>query len=611
MKISERLAVQLAIIVALPSFVITTTFLDPINWPKQIALFVAPALVLLALIKARQEGLVEFRNRKLQVLFLGSILGFLFVGIFSSSNLVRTLWGSFGRNNGLVTQVSLIALSWCFACVVISRGMLIAFLRSVQYLMVLPAGYGLLQYLGLDPIVWSTTNQVFSFFGNINFASAVFGFATVVSLGLIVLEKGRFHRLMAILGAVISFALTYLTGSLQGLIIAAFGIFISIFVLLREQNQKLAIGFFSFGLVSAPLIFLGFLGLGPLGAYIEQYTLRLRGFYAQTGILMGIDNPIFGVGVDSYGDQFRNFRPEALVDLIGLDIIVNNAHSSIAQVFATTGIVGLVSLLLLLIPAYLLAAKGLLSFGSRKELIVVSGIFLGIFTASMLSIDNISIAVWNYVFLGLVLNPSLRQGMRDSISVRNRKISLGNEFLVKTSAWVVIGSSFAFAWVSSYPSRELVKIFNTPASADNAESLRQREVALATISNNSFMRELDYRYAADGLLAIGYFPTAADVLRLGVARFPNDFTLNDYAAVVNEKHLERSGAIPYREQQVRLDERDSRIWAQLAYDYHSIGRKEDAKRAYENAVKFSKYAGEEFRTSLEQVGRDIQVVAGN
>jgi len=209
------------------------------------------------------------------------------------------------------------------------------------------------------------------------------------------------------------------------------------------------------------------------------------------------------------------------------------------------------------------------------------------------------------------LNPSLRQGMRDSISVRNRKISLGNEFLVKTSAWVVIGSSFAFAWVSSYPSRELVKIFNTPASADNAESLRQREVALATISNNSFMRELDYRYAADGLLAIGYFPTAADVLRLGVARFPNDFTLNDYAAVVNEKHLERSGAIPYREQQVRLDERDSRIWAQLAYDYHSIGRKEDAKRAYENAVKFSKYAGEEFRTSLEQVGRDIQVVAGN
>jgi O-antigen ligase len=601
------LALQLALFAAIPSFVITTSFLDPINWPKQVALFVTPALIFLVAQKARAERLFDFSNTSINAIFLVSLLGFTSVGLFTSTNLVRTLWGSFGRNNGLVSQISLIALAWFFASIVLSKTLLLAFLRSIQLLMIIPASYGLIQYFGLDPIVWSTTNQVFSFFGNINFASAVFGFATFVSSSLILLERDRIFRMIAILFTALYLLMTFLTGSLQGLIIAAFGAFVIVFAFLRRRNRKIAFGLLSFGLASAPLIVLGFLGFGPLGGYIEQYTFRLRGFYAQTGFLMGANSPLFGVGIDSYGDQFRNFRPESLVDLIGLDIVVNNAHSSIVQVFATTGLVGLVSLLALLIPAYLFSIRTFLKTKSQEEAVTVSAIFLGIFTASMLSIDNISIAVWNYVFLGLVLNPSLREELKEQTSTQKRAVSMGREFVFKFGAWVAVGATFSIGWISSYPSRELVNIFNTPAAADNAESLRQREVSLASISNHSMMRELDFRYTADGLMAIGYFPTAADVLRLGVARFPNDFTLNDYAAVVNEKHLERAGAIPYREKQVLLDKRDSRIWAQLAYDYHSAGRKDDARLAYENAVKFSGYQSEEFQASLKQVALDIQI----
>jgi O-antigen ligase len=608
MKVSQRFALQVALLAAIPSFAITTAFLDPINWPKQIALFVAPPLVFLVTQKVREEGLVDFSNKIINSVFLLSIVGFVIVGLFSSSNLVRTLWGSFGRNNGLISQISLVGLAWLMASIVLSKQLLLALLRSIQFLMIIPASYGVIQYFDLDPIIWSTTNQVFSFFGNINFASAVFGFATFISSGLVVLERDRRFRSIAFLLACLQLVMTFLTGSLQGSIIAAFGAFACVFLYLRRRSRRLALGFLSFGVASAPLIVLGFLGLGPLGGYIEQYTFRLRAFYAQTGLLMGANNPIFGVGIDSYGDQFRSFRPERLVDLIGLDIVVNNAHSSVVQVFATTGLVGLFSLLIILVPAYFFSIKAILNSKTQEETVIVVAIFLGIFTASMLSIDNISIAVWNYLFLGLVLNPSLRGELKESISIQRRRVSMGHDFLIRISAWVAIGATFSIGWMSSYPSRELVKIFNTPAAADNAESLRQREVSLATISNNRMLRELDFRYAADGLLAIGYFPTASDVLRLGVARFPNDFTLNDYAAVVNEKHLERAGAIPYREKQVILDRRDSRIWAQLAYDYHSVGRKDDARLAYENAVKFSKYQGEEFQASLKQVAIDIQLL---
>lgn len=603
-------SLRLVSLVALSSFAITTQFIDPINWPKQVALCVAVPLIFLTLLKMRNSGLVDNRGRKLNALFSLSLLGFGLTGILSSAPLVRTLWGTFGRNNGLVTQVALVLLAWLFSMVVITPNSTLSLLRAVQYLMYLPIVYGLIQYFGLDPIVWSTTNQVFSFFGNINFASAVFGLSGFVSSLLFVIENARKNRLFALLSFISSTVLTFLTGSLQGLIILGFGVFISLLVYIRIKTPRLALPYLFTGVIVGLIVLLGFFGLGPLGPVLEQYTLKLRLYYAQVGILMGFSKPLLGVGVDSYGDEFRLHRPEGLLDLIGLDIVVNNAHSSLVQIFATTGLLGLISILLLVFPAYILSIKILIVKTVPIEQVIIVAIFLGLFSASLLSIDNISIAVWNYMFLGLTLgiyrNPqvtSLKKTHKPEPKVFN------NSEVLKLISRVATILLFTTSWISSNPARELVRIFNNPVFSEDQESLRNREINLVKVSNSSMLRESDYRLIADGLLAIGYTPTAAEVLRLGVARFPRDFTLTDYAAVVNEKYLSRENAIVYREQQVLLDERDSRIWVQLAYDYHSAGRQSEAEVAYNKALKFANFATLEFRNSLTKVAKDIQITS--
>jgi hypothetical protein len=528
------------------------------------------------------------------------------VGIYSPTPWIRTLWGTFGRNNGLVTQISLILLAWIFSMLVITPALALSFFRTIQFFMYIPAGYGLIQYLGIDPVVWSTTNQVFSFFGNINFASAIFGFSAFVSALLMVLEKEIRYRLTAIISLLFAAILTYLTGSLQGLIILALGLFLSFFIYVREKNPKFATPYLIGGTISGLLILLAFLGLGPFGSLLEQYTLKLRLYYAQVGILMGMSNPIFGVGVDSYGDVFRLYRPQSLLDLIGLDIIVNNAHSSLVQVFATTGVIGLTSLLLLIIPAYVIACRILLSKSAPNEAIMISGVFLALFSASLLSIDNISIAVWNYMFLGLILSYfGKNRFANDKKPNKKENLEIKHPEFLKFVSRALAVSIFTTSWLSSNPSREIVRILNSPVYADNQESLKAREIKLVNLANSVFMRESDFRLVADALLAIGYTPTAADVLRLGVAKFPNDFTLHDYASVVNERYFNRADAITYRERQVVLDKQDSRIWIQLAYDYKSAGRLVDARRAFNNAVKYANLATPEVRENLPVVAREI------
>lgn len=601
-------SLRLVSLVALSSFIISTQFIDPINWPKQVALCVAVPLILLTIFNAEKSGLVNYSNRKLHLLFAISISGFLLVGIFSPTSWIRTLWGAFGRNNGLVTQISLLFLAWMFSMLVITPATALSLMRAIQYFMYLPITYGLIQYFGIDPVVWSTTNQVFSFFGNINFASAIFGFSAFVSALLFVIEKEVKYRIFATLSFLCAALLTYLTDSLQGLIILGFGLFISFFIYVRERNPKFAMPYLFAGSVLGFVIFLAFLGLGPLGSLLEQYTLKLRLYYAQVGILMGMSSPIFGVGVDSYGDAFRLHRPQALLDLVGLDIVVNNAHSSLVQVFATTGVIGLASLLLVVLPAYLVSGRILLSKSAPSEAVIISGVFLALFSASLLSIDNISIAIWNYMFLGITLSyfgnkqnaPDNKYEKRVIREVKNREVI---KIITRLSAVLI----FTTSWLSSNPSREIVRILNLPVYADNQESLKAREIRLVNLSNSIFMRESDFRLVAEALLAIGYTPTAADVLRLGIAKFPLDFTLHDYAAVVNEKFFSRAESIIYRERQVVLDERDSRIWIQLAYDYDAAGRTVDARRAFNNAIKYANLATLEFRETLPEVAKEIGI----
>ena len=165
-------------LLAIVSGTIFIGFLDPINWPKQIALLTIIPFIALAGYRAYKESAnVSIANYQVRLLLLSiifTITAIILAKFFENLSWTRILWGLWGRNNGLLTITSLFIVALSFSLMNHARTFGSKFLHSLELASIIFCSYGLVQWLGSDPVNWSQSNQVFSFFGNTNFASAIF-----------------------------------------------------------------------------------------------------------------------------------------------------------------------------------------------------------------------------------------------------------------------------------------------------------------------------------------------------------------------------------------------------------------------------------------------------
>jgi len=177
-----------------------------------------------------------------------------------------------------------------------------------------------------------------------------------------------------------------------------------------------------FGVTALGLVvsFASFLGFGPLGNLLEQYTLKLRGWYALIGLRAMIDSPWTGVGVDSYVHVFRSSRGDEFVSQYGANLANNNAHSTPAQVGATFGVI--VFLFYCLIHLLVLY-RALQIINTRSEnqshLKGIAIIWILVFSQSLLSIEIIGLGVMNWVLGALILS-SQRPNVNQEIIVKEK-----------------------------------------------------------------------------------------------------------------------------------------------------------------------------------------------
>ena len=272
-----------------------------------------------------------------------------------------------------------------------------------------------------------------------------------------------------------------------------------------------------------------------------------------------------------------------------IDLVVNNAHNSFVQALATLGILGL---LIVLMPVF-----GTLSFGVKKlvkqRTFGINTNFLAIFFALWLmaafSIDNISITLWNWIFLGAALGASsstTESVVGEDAKRSKRKIVNRNKLydFGRVIATILSISFFFFAWTGASADRKLVTVFRTPASFSQPETINARLLALGEISR---MRALDpqhYLTIARALVELQQVPQSIDVLSKGVAKYPRDFALWDSLAYSLEQQGRIPEAIVAREKQVELDPRHARIWSYLAQDYVKNNEMAKAKIAASKSV---------------------------
>ena len=154
---------------------------------------------------------------------------------------------------------------------------------------------------------------------------------------------------------------------------------------------------------------LGILQIGPLAEIIYKGSISVRGYYWRAGIKMFLNNPVFGVGFDRYGSNFKEYRDITYPLNYGFNLTSSNAHNTFIQFFATGGI--FLGLAYLILNGYILkrAIFALKNFSGSNRLIV-AGIFsawVAFHAQSLVSIDNLGISIWGWVLGGSIIGLSV------------------------------------------------------------------------------------------------------------------------------------------------------------------------------------------------------------
>jgi O-antigen ligase len=378
--------------------------LDPINPIKMLAVSTCGFMglgVLLANQKVLQLG-----RFKVPLILTSAFIGWLIVVfLLSTGEKLQQLFGTNGRNTGLITYLAFSVL-FVVSMIASSTELLKRFLVAVLIVGVASLGYGAVQAAGADPFDWvSQYSAVFGFLGNPNFQSSLLGILGSVVFSQLLSSSVKNQFKAAYLAyLLLTVYIIRETVSTQGYLVLAIGSAITLSVFVYQKNR--ALGYSCIG-----VLFVGFIGVltgtlnkGPLASFLYQDSVTYRGDYWRAGWKMTLDNPIFGVGLDSYGDWYRRSRTIEATLRRGPDVTSNAAHNVFLDISAYGGFPLLLIYMALMILVAISAVKVLKRSQDFNAGFVglVAG-WVAFQAQSIISINQIGLALWGWVLSGLII----------------------------------------------------------------------------------------------------------------------------------------------------------------------------------------------------------------
>jgi len=333
------------------------------------------------------------------------IISMLVTFLLKSSPVPQALYGTYGRNTGLLASLSLVLIGFTGSLAqtqkMITRAYFVLLLTGVVC-----GIYCIFQYLGIDPIEWSSTyNPIYGTLGNPNFASAFMGMTGSAALVLLFSSRYLVAKIGALVITLVAFFVTVASESWQGtamiLIAIAAITLIQIHRVFRKKTLSILMIFttLALGLIS----FLGLMGEGPLGKVLQKGTLSIRIDYWRTALSAIRDNWLFGVGIDGFGDVFRKYRDQATLDRIGPNVFTNSAHNVYLDFALSYGVIALFFVIGLKILVLKTAIRSIRA--SNYSVNLYLGLFLAWITyeiQALISINQLGVGVWGWLIAGLL-----------------------------------------------------------------------------------------------------------------------------------------------------------------------------------------------------------------
>ena len=477
---------------------------DPLNLPKLFVITLA-STVALAIVATQCKIGVASRFRFPILTAIIFILNLLLVLFLSGTNPSQEFYGTFGRSTGFIAYASLAGLfiAGIFAASNYAFKLLSWSLISAGVFSIL---YGVLQFLGQDPVKWANPySPVIGFLGNPNFQSSFIALTGIVAFSLLIQEKSTWVKSGLVVFMALAIFVIYATESKQGYLVLIGGIGLVLLMLINVSRIKR---------LTFPLLVLGFIGSlfgvvgvfnkGPLARALYEESVTYRGDYWRAGWKMSVEHPFLGVGLDSYGDWYRRARTLEATLRRGPEIISNAAHNVFLDLSSTGGfplvlIYGL--MMFLVLRAAIRVIRRIDNFDPY-----FSGLF-AVWCAyqvqSLISINQLGIAVWAWIISGLIIGWEIhsRYDREGTDKIQKGKNHLAQksklQILPSTSLAIFAGLLIGLLailppWLASAKLKSALDSGNPALLAKSAKSFPQdgyRSVQVAYVFHNNKLDE--------------------------------------------------------------------------------------------------------------------------
>jgi O-antigen ligase len=508
------------------------------------------------------------------------------IALFASENSQIALFGDNMRKNGYLTYL---ALAIIFLTIVssVAKNNLLQLYKFMLLSAYFVGCYGLLQITGNDFIPWSANGMaIFSTLGNSNFAGSAMAILAIITLGGgYIYRKITWILVSSFVAFVILIITIFPTNARQGLLLLLFGIGALAIVFIYNYNRILGLLAIIISAIGSITAILGMLQIGPLQELLYKNSVSVRGYYWRAGISMFRDNPWFGVGLDSYGSFFKQYREAEYPLKYGYSLTSTNAHNVFIQQFATGGFLLGVSYLLLTTFIFWRGLKSIKYFQNddrffRSVFFIAWLAFQG---QSLISIDNIGISIWGWVLGGVVVGLSAGINQEKLAAVNNEKINrqTKQEINLIQPIFSILCSSLTLALVLILHRGESAVFQQRAAFVPT-----QKEVffTMATKTINTPLIDLQYKIVtASYLHGIGYQQEAIDLLKELYLLDPNNLD----TLTLLSSYLELSGevidAISVREKIAILDPWNVNNYLQMALNYEYVNDKVNQQLYFDKA----------------------------
>jgi hypothetical protein len=247
----------------------------------------------------------------------------------------------------------------------------------------------------------------------------------------------------------------YQSKSQQGFLVMLVGISIILFLWLRDGNYKrITFIYIVIWLIGAIAVILDILQKTPWKSILYEESVSYRGDFWRAGWQMTLDNPIFGVGLDGYRDNFRFYRDQVAADR-NPNAMVDSAHNVFIDISSGGGFPLLIIYITILLLALISAVKVIKRSNTFDPIFAgIFGSWIAYLAQSLISINQIALAVWGWALTGAIIGYEIiTRDEKQESALKDKTIGwLG------VPSGIVIGVAIAFPiFVSDSQFRSTVK----------------------------------------------------------------------------------------------------------------------------------------------------------